>query len=199
MLELKKFAITGGMASGKSTVTNIFKSLGAYTVDSDEIVHKLLSPKTILGKKVIDLFGDDIVKNGQIKRSVLADIVFDNPEKLYLLEKVIHPNVFKEIDAIYKKVSLQRSYPIFLVEISLLFEIGAEGYFDGVIVVTAGEELCKKRIKKKGISVNEYHRRMQRQLTPQAKAKRADYILKNEGTLDHLKQEVTTLFKKLST
>jgi len=91
MLKLVKIAITGGVASGKSSVCRFFQELGAYVVNADAIVHKLLDPSSDLGKQIIQLFGT-------LSRKRLSEIVFEDPEKLEKLEKLLHPAVLKKIE-----------------------------------------------------------------------------------------------------
>ena len=88
-IKLLKIAVTGEVASGKSTVCNYFKQLGAYVVDADEIAHKLLSSKqTPVGQKIIKFLGTDILEKGEISREKIADIVFDDLEKLEILDAI---------------------------------------------------------------------------------------------------------------
>ena len=98
MLKSKKIAITGNLASGKSTVCQFFKEQGAYVVSSDEIVHQLLSPETNIGKKVIALLGKDIVVEDRLNREAIAKIVFRDRQLLLRLEELLHPEVQKEIE-----------------------------------------------------------------------------------------------------
>lgn len=198
MLKLKKIAITGGIASGKSTVGRFFQKLGAYVVDSDEIVHKLLSPETVLGQQIIKLLGPEIVENGRFNRKIIAEKVFKDHTKLQALEQLIHPSVLNDIESVYQKIEKQNKYHLFVVEVPLLFEIGADKFFDYVIAVIADPEQCKQRLKENKISPDEYTSRMQRQISPEIKAKKAHTVLHNNGTLQELQEKVETLFKQLS-
>ncbi len=198
MLKLKKIAVTGGLASGKTSVCRIFQRLGAYIVDSDEIVHNLLSPDSILGKKIIELLGNEIVENGLFNRKKIAEKVFNDQKKLKQLELLIHPIVFHEIDLLYHQIEKQKKYSLFIVEIPLLYETGFQGAFDYVITVMANDKDCKTRLASKGLSPHDYEKRMQRQLLPQAKAKRADFVLHNDGSIEDLEKQVELLFPQLT-
>src|SRR5580700_5876146 len=98
MLKTKKIAVTGGLAAGKTTVCQIFKELGAYVVSADEIVHQLLSPGTTVGQQVIKLLGSDIISGQELDRKKIAAKVFFQRDLLHLLEEIIHPAVFDEIE-----------------------------------------------------------------------------------------------------
>ena len=185
-----KIAITGGIASGKTTVCQFLKELGATVVFADSIVHELLH--TDLKEKIIEEFGSGIVKQGQIDRKVLADLVFQNPAKLQKLEALIHPAVLHKIEEEYKKARGQ----CFVAEIPLLYEIGAEDTYDFVIAVIADDEVAKKRFKQ---GETEYLLRMKRQLSAREKSARADYVITNNGTVEELKNKVVSLFSRLTT
>ena len=93
MLKLKKIAVTGGVASGKSTVCRLFQNLGAYVVSADQITHELLASDNTLKKKVVSIFGHEILEGEVIDRAKVAKKVFSSPDLLYKLEALIHPRV----------------------------------------------------------------------------------------------------------
>lgn len=190
---MRKVAVTGGLASGKSTVCSLFKELGAYVVSSDQIVHQLLSPDTHLGKKIISLLGPDIIKNEQFDRNEMAKIAFQNEQSLHGLESLIHPEVWKEIDSEYIKAKAQRA-PLFVAEVPLLFETGGEKFFDETIAVLANEELCLQRSQ---LDPDDFAKRMKRQLTMEEKKAKADFFIVNEGNLASLKEQVKHIFNQL--
>ncbi len=199
MLKLKKIAITGGISSGKSQACKILSELGAYTVDSDQIVHKLLTPETDLGKKVIALLGDGIISNGEIERARVAKKVFLNPKLLHSLEKILHPEVYEEIERQYANISRQKSPPLlFVAEIPLLFETGGEKFFDKTVAVIADTEKCWERYRNStGYEREDFNRRNARQMSQDKKAESADFVIRNNGTTDDLKAEVSNIFDKL--
>lgn len=188
---LKKIAVTGGVASGKTTVCQFFQELGATVIFADKIVHDLL--KSHLKAKIIEEFGSHVVKNGQIDRKILADITFKDPQKLKKLENLIHPAVLEKIDEEYAKAK----GACFVVEIPLLYEIGAEDSYDTVIAVVADEKIAKKRFVQAGFSEGEFDLRMKRQLKPEEKAGKAHFIIKNNGSLEDLRAQVIHLYKTL--
>jgi dephospho-CoA kinase len=198
MLKLKKIAITGGVASGKSSVCRFFQELGAYVVNADAIVHKLLDPETNLGQQVIRLFGPEIIVNAKISRKMIAEKAFADPRLLAELEKLLHPAVLREIETAYAKSCHAGTHTSFVVEIPLLYEIKGESFYDCVIAVVADPKIARKRFEQSGFKPDEYDRRMNLQLSPHQKAERANYTIQNNGTLDDLKQQVIALNKILT-
>jgi len=190
MLKLRKIAITGGIASGKSSVCRVFQELGAFVVNADAIVHELLSSNTSLGQQVIRLLGNDVFIDGKLSRRVIADKVFKDPEALHALEKLLHPAVLNKIEELYETACQSGTYAAFVVESPLLFEIGQDIFYDTVIAVIADEKRCQSRFCKAGYQPEEYVLRMKRQLSVQEKARRADYVINNNGSLDHLREQV---------
>jgi dephospho-CoA kinase len=186
MLKLWKIAVTGGVGTGKSTVCRLLGQLGAYVVSADAIVHELYDE---IPEKIVRLLGPEIIQNGQINKSIVASLVFNDPDRLRELEKLLHPLVLRRIDEKYQK-ACQGNYPAFAVEIPLLFEIGAEKDYDAVIVVEANEEVARRR---SGYSEKEYQARMKRRIRP----KTAKYVIQNNGTLKDLEKEVEKVMKEI--
>lgn len=196
---LRKIAVTGGLACGKSSVCRFFQDLGAHVVSADEVVHHLLSPKTSLGHQVIDLLGKDIIVNDQIDRSLIAKKVFSDKQLLRSLEKLLHPAVMAEIERQYQQVKASGHVTLFVAEIPLLFEIGQESHFDATVAVFADSESSRKRFKAAtGYGDAEYNQRTSLQLSPEEKAKSADYVINNQGSLSQLRQAVDKLFHVLT-
>ena len=193
MLKLKRIAVTGGVASGKTSVCRVFQELGAFVVNADAIVHELLSPNTSLGRQVIRLLGNDILIDGKLGRRMIADKVFENPEALHALEKLLHPAVLHKIEELYQAACHRGAYTAFVVESPLLFEIGQDKFYDMVVTVLADEAVSRERFCKAGFNPGEYERRMKRQLLPREKARRADYVINNNGSLDSLREQVIGL------
>lgn len=186
---LKKIAVTGGIATGKTTVCQMFEEMGAAVLFADQIVHELFTSNKALIEKTAKEFGADLLKNGQIDRKALGDLVFKDPKKLKKLEAILHPMVLDQIEEEYAKAKGL----FFVVEIPLLYEIGAEERFDTVIAVVADEKIAKKRFVEKGFSEEEFERRSQRQLKPEEKASKAHFILTNNGTMENLRKAVLQL------
>lgn len=200
MLNCCKVAVTGTVSSGKSSVCHILQDLGAHVVDADVIVHRLLSPDTDLGKKVISLLGSDIVCNGRLDRAKIADKVFNNVTLLHKLESILHPAVLQEIATQYQTVNTTTSVPLFVAEIPLLFESNSQEFFDWVLVVSARDEACRTRFTKKTrYAEQEYTKRSARLMPLTEKEARADFVLTNNGSLSDLETTVKAIYPKLLT
>lgn len=194
---MRKVAVTGGLSSGKTTVCQFFKHLGAYVVSADEIVHRLLFNDSSTIQKIVDAFGPSILNDGLPDPKTLAAIVFSQPDQLSALEAILHPIVFNEIEYAYADAKQQQA-PLFIAEVPLLYETGMENLFDTVITVYADSEIAKKRfIAKTTTPVEEFNRRMHRQLDITQKIKRADYAIHNNGSLQELETAVATLYPQL--
>lgn len=193
MLKLVKVAVTGGIASGKTTVCRFLKELGACVVSADEIVHQLLTIHTNLGKQVINLIGPEIVINQQIDRSKIAQKVFTQTQLLEALEKLLHPAVYEEIEKRYEEAQKDKKASFFVAEVPLLFETGGERYFDYTIAVVSDETQCRKRFQG---NTEEFYRRSARQLSQLEKQKKANFIIENNGSLSDLRHAVIDLLNR---
>jgi dephospho-CoA kinase len=198
MLILKKVAITGGLACGKSSVCRLFRKFGAYVASADEIVHQLLSPSTSIGKKVLDLLGQEIVENNSFDRQKIAQKIFHNKALLSSLESILHPAVFDEIERQYRNAVKQGDASLFVVEIPLLFETGYQKSFDYTIAVVADQDLCRRRfVESTGYSEADYNIRSSNQWSMADKAAKADFVIFNEGDLIELESRVKQVFDQI--
>lgn len=197
MLILRKVAITGGLSSGKSTVSRLFKELGALVVNADEIGHQLLSQQDLIGQQVIKLIGSDIVQNGKIDRSRIAKKVFNDSNLLHSLEKILHPAIKNEMEKQYQLAVEKGLKGLFIAEIPLLFE-GDLGHYETTIAVVADPDLCRARFRQStGYDDEEFNKRMARQLSQEEKARRATFVIHNNGSLEDLRQAVISIYNKL--
>ncbi len=187
---MRKIAITGNLASGKSTVGRILQEYGAYVVDADEIVHSLLSPNTPTGKKVIELLGPEIVVGNQLDRKKISEIVFSDFKKLTSLEQILHPTVKQEIDRLFNLVKNNPSYKMFVAEVPLLYEAGMEKYYDAVIAVTTDKEVARQRF-----TAGQFEQRWERQ--DKDKAAKADFVITNNGDLNMLRSSIDAILDRL--
>lgn len=191
---LKKVAITGGLSSGKSTVCRLFRQLGAYTLSADDLVHHLLLTDRTIIRKVVSLFGKEILAGSNIDRAKVAEKAFRSPEKLNALEVLLHPRVYGEIERHYNEVRGKERSSLFVVEVPLLYESEGERWFDCCVVVAAPDSVCRERYGKE----KEYAARTARQWPIEKKAALADIVLENNGELVALERAVVALYEVLS-
>lgn len=202
-LRIKRVAVTGGLAAGKSTVCRFFAECGAYVVSADTIVHELLELPSKVTEQVAELLGKHVLVNDKLDRGRIAHCVFSDPKLASALEELLHPHVRHALEAAYQACT-QASYPLFVAEVPLLYEVGWEKDFDFIVVVLANRNQCRERFKKSfpGSSIVEsdrsYSQRMARQMDPQEKAHLADCVLINETTDQDLQHAVQRLYQNLT-
>jgi len=183
-------ALTGGIGSGKSTVGQIFAQLGAIVVDSDQLARDVLERGSIGFNEVVAKFGDEILKNGEIDRQLLASIVFKDPTKRTELEQITHPLIRKTFAEVIARSS---SNAIVINQIPLLVESNHDYKFDHVITVSASEDIRAQRLLKRGLTGVQIRERMQAQATDQMREGIADSVIVNEKS----EQEITIQVEKI--
>jgi dephospho-CoA kinase len=189
-----KVGITGGIGSGKTTVCRIFEMLGIPVFYADTASRNIVqqNPDVIVAIKAI--FGNDIYQDAKLNTKSLAEIVFNDAEKLSKLNAIVHPAVFALFDEWIAKNS---AYPYVLKEAALIFETNAHLTLDAVIVVTAPESLRIKRVMQRdGVTEADVQQRMQQQMPEEEKSKRATYIIHNDES-ELLIPQVMAIHKKL--
>jgi len=188
--------LSGGIGSGKSTVAKIFSDLGAVVIDADAISREVLEPGQIGYENTILTFGESVLsESGSIDRKKLAEIVFQNPAELAKLEAIIHPAV------IAKVAQIRDSLPatsVVVYDTPLLVEKGLESQFDKVIIVLADELSRKDRLVLRGLEMPDIEGRISNQATDAQRARVADYIIYNNGTLSELQDNVSKVWHQLS-
>ena len=196
---MKKVAVTGALASGKSTTCQLLKGYGAYVVSADEIVHNLLNENSTVRKKIVEILGDDVLINNQLNRKDIARKVFSQPKTLRALEKILHPLVLQIIFSTYERIRADTAFTLFVAEIPLLYETASDTWFDATVLVTADEDICRKRFYQTCPSGSDtFTARMNRQMSVKKKKEKAHFIIPNNGDLSMLQQEVKKLFQILN-
>ncbi len=199
---MKIIGITGGVATGKTTVAKFLSSLlGAEIIGADEIVHELLTPGEEVWQKVLQFFGKDIFKNdSSIERKKLGESVFSNTSKRRKLESIIHPAVKKVIKEKLKQFKKNGKKWV-VMDIPLLFEAKMERMMDSIIVVIRNESAQLDTLQKeKGLSLKEARERIKSQLPLSEKVKRAHFVVDNNGALPDTEKQVREIcarFKEL--
>ncbi|MBR6162749.1 dephospho-CoA kinase [bacterium] len=185
---MKKIAITGNIASGKSEVEKIISELGFKILDTDKVSHDILNKDDEAKKEILSIFGSDILDNGSISRKKLAEIVFKDKDKLTRLEKIIHPLVFKKIGEFFAQ---NKNEEMCFVSIPQLFETRTQAAFDKVLLISAKEETRLKRLmKRNNLSEDEARLRIDIQMSESLKISKSDFVIYNDKDLNYLKEQV---------
>lgn len=189
-----KVGITGGIGSGKSTVCQIFESLGVPVFKADNESRRLMNEDRDLQERVSQLIGPQAIVNGKPDRKYIASVVFNNPEKLQQLNALIHPKVRESLNS----WALKQTAPWVIEEAAILFESGAYKNLDAIIVVSAPEELRIKRVMARdGVTEALVRERIKNQISEEERRKRATFIIENDE-IQMLTPQALTIFKALS-
>ena len=192
---MKVVGVTGGIGSGKTTVCQIFEHLNVPIYYADSRAKELMASNSDLKADIIKSFGEDSYTNGQLNRPYLAKLVFTSPEKLALLNSLVHPAVANDFE---RWLEENDTVPYVLKEAAILFESGAYQDVNTSVLVIAPEDVRLQRVMKRdGSSKEEVLQRMKNQWTQERKAKLADHIINNDGT-QLLIPQVLELHKKFS-
>ena len=193
---MKTIAITGGIGSGKTEVTNIIRSLGYTVIDADAMSREMTSAGGKAMPYILEHFGPDFVnEDGSLNRAAMRDLVFRDPQKKTLLEEGTTKVVLEDIEAIRREKE-QRGEKALFFDIPLLFETGTEGDYDRVWVVTADYGIRAARIMERdGIDAAMIDLIMDSQTDEEAKAARADTVIVNNGSLSELENAVGSALK----
>ena len=189
-----RIGLTGGLASGKSTVAAHLSALGAAVFDADRIVADLYGPGGPGEAVAAQIFGTEVLDpRGAVDRTSLARIVFADPEKRHALESRIHPMVGAEIERLFEEAR-RKGARVAVAEASQLLEAATENRYDRVLLVVAPEEERIGRWSRKGGDPDDARRRMAAQISPEEARRRAAEVLSNDGSLEELKEKVEALF-----
>jgi len=187
--------LTGNYGMGKSTVLSLFERLGAYVIDTDDIVHSLLEEKMVV-EKIRELLGNRVFNSdGSINKRAVAHAVFADKTLKRSLEDILHPMVFERIDSHLHDLNTMSK--VVIVEVPLLFERGYENMFDRTITVYATEEAAICRLGAKGVEREDAELRLHAQLPLEEKKAKSDYIIDNNGTLEETMTQVECIYNEL--
>lgn len=191
--------LTGGVATGKSTVAKMFKQYGAVVIDADELAHDAVKPDKPAWRQIVKAFGKAILNPDQtLNRRELGVLVFGNRAKLRQLERIIHPRVAREQQRLVRRIAKRNPHTVVIYEVPLLFEAGVDKRVDTTIVVTADRDTQIARLKKRnGFSRTEAIRRIHSQMPLAKKIQRADHVLNGTFPRPSLRKQVGQLFKNL--
>lgn len=196
---MRVVGLTGGIASGKSFVSSLFETLGAFIIDADEVYHRLLETEEIT-TKIGETFGLEFFnKDCKVDRKKLGRLVFSDPKSLEALNFITHPAVIREIDRILNDAKARGKALLFILSVPLLFEVGFDKEVEETIVVSVNratqiDRLCKRS----NLSMEEAIKRIDSQMPLSEKETRASFIIHNGDSRSKTEEQVAQLYKKLT-
>lgn len=191
--------LTGGIASGKSVVAGIFKSLGAYIIDADVIARELVKPGLPAWHEIVEKFGGDILlEDGNVNRRLLGSIIFQDIVKRETLNSILHPKILEEAERQRKEIGENDPEAIIIFDVALLIETGSFNLVDAVILVYTNEELQIKRLmERNGFTREEAIARIKSQLPAEDKKRFADYMIDTSKSIEAVERQAVEIFNKL--
>jgi len=186
--------LTGGIASGKSTVSKKLKELGSYIIDADKISREVSDSVEIL-KKLEDTFGSQIIDNNHLDRKKLREIIFEKKEKRKLLNSIMHPIIEKKI---IEEIEDNKKEKLIILDVPLLYETKLEYLCDKVLVVSIDEKIQVERLKARDKIKKKLAKKIiNTQMSLAEKIKKADIYIENNGNLDELSKKIEMLYSQL--
>lgn len=191
--------LTGGVASGKTVVSKVFREEGALIIDLDQVARDMVQPHRPAYDDLIKAFGKGILyEDGSINRKKLASMVFANPNQRERLNQILHPRIKDEIDQRIRAIGQKDPQAIVVIDAPLLIERGEHKEVDQLVVVTSSKKRQIQRlIQRDGISEKEALMRISSQMPLEEKVKWADFVIRNDGSLQETKRRAKEIFKKL--
>ena len=189
--------ITGGIASGKSTVTEYLRQQGYQVIDADQVVHELQEPGGRLYQALLSTFGSSILQeDGRLDRAKLGAMIFGNPELLARSSQLQNEIIREELA--HRRDLLAETEDIFFMDLPLLFELKYDNWFDQIWLVDVTEETQLSRLMaRNALSQEKAEKRIAAQLSLQEKRKRADVLIDNNGLLEGTRQQIRDALQKL--
>lgn len=192
-----KLGVTGGIGSGKTTVSSLLKERGATVFNADKEAKKHLQNSISLQHKLINLFGKAVTEKGHLVLSKLAEVAFSSKINQNLLNGIMWPEVMILIDQAVHHAE-ENNTNLFIVDAALIFEANIQNLLDSVLLVSAPEEKRMGRaIRRKNLPTSQIQQRMSLQLEEDEKIKKADFVIYNENSLEDLKSEVDAFYNTL--
>ena len=197
-----KVGLTGGVACGKSTVAKMFADLGAQVAGADIIVHELYRPGQDVYEDLVKRFGREIVKpDGEIDRAKLAAAAFDGG-RVEDLNKIVHPAVIRQQDRWMRELAARDPYAVAMVEAALIFEAGVKDRFDKIMVVTCNPaqkvtRFAERTGRNEADARADVDRRTKAQIPDEEKARQADFVIDNSGSVEETRHQVQRIYAEL--
>ena len=196
---MQVIGLTGGIATGKSTVSALLEKAGAVIIDADRIARQVVKKGLPAYREIIENFGESILlPDGEINRSALGDIIFNDPQKKQLLNRIVHPHVRKEQNRQLKGIEKKDPGAIVILDIPLLIETQTYRDLSEVIVVYAPEHIQMKRLmQREDISKSDALARIRSQIPIEEKKDKATIVIDNSGTRENTRKQTLKLFQRL--
>jgi dephospho-CoA kinase len=194
---MKWIGLTGGIATGKSTVAEMLRERGIPVIDADKIAHQALVVSSPVLGAIVSHFGKEILDtSGNVQRQILGKKIFKDPSLRHKLEMIVHPFVRDEVQKI-KRDLVKKGVEVAVYDVPLLFEKKMEEQFDQVVVVSCDPSIQKDRLMKRNhLTSEEADQRILAQMPLSEKIKKADFVIENNGSLTDLEKQVSSLLKK---
>lgn len=189
--------VTGGIAAGKSSVTALFRELGAEVISADDLAREVVGPGSPVLERIVKHFGPQVLRpDGGLDRQALAARIFGDSDARGDLNRIIHPAIAQLAQARLGEAAARSSVVVY--EAPLLFEAGAEGRVDAVLVVTVSQSVQLRRLMERdGLSENEARARIEAQMSQDEKVARADFVIDNSGEKQATEEAVRRLYAEL--
>ncbi len=188
--------ITGGLGSGKSSACQRLKEKGAVIFDADKIAKEILQTVPEVQEKIAEVFSEAIIKNGVVDNQKLAAIAFSNEENQSSLNNIIHPFVIEEFEK--ERESMQNREGLLVIDAPLIFESGLDSHLDYTVLIYATYKLrIARAIRRGNLSRDQILKRMDLQMPEEAKRELASFIVENNGSIEHLYEEIDKLYNEL--
>jgi dephospho-CoA kinase len=195
----RSFGLTGGIASGKSTVARFLEALGAKVIDADGVGRELLQPSNPVHHKVVSHFGQEILKpSGEIDRARLGSMAFADPQRLRELTSIVHPSLIARVEELAKELRFRHPRAVIVVDAALIYEAGVADRFAKILVAWCRpEQQIERLMAKTGLSRQDALRRMASQTPAEEKRRRADYVIDCSGSLEETQAQVEALYPEI--
>ena len=195
---MKRIGLTGGIATGKSTVSGILRELGVPVIDADEVDWRLSEKGNKVWKAVYDHFGSGyFLPDGEMDRKRLAEMVFSDREARQFLNQITHPLIQKEVERMLRQVEEDQNPPIAVLDVPLLIEVGWDRFVDEVWVVAIPEELQIRRLmQRNGMAEEQAMQRIKSQMSLKEKCRLADRVIDNSRTVQYTREQIIRIWKE---
>ncbi len=191
--------LTGGIASGKSSVARMFQEMGAHVIDADELAREVVKPGTPGWREVVETFGEEyLLPDGSLDRKKLAKRIFSHPPDKAKLEAIIHPRILELRERRTREILEKHPHAVIIFEVPLLIEKGLQDKVDKVVVVWVPRELQIRRLMERdGLTRQEAQERLKSQLPLDEKLKYAHYVIDNSGPLKETRRQAEAVYREL--